>query len=315
MQRKKLPKSVKEIWENNPVQDYENNKHISYSQITLYDTCPRQWEAIHLTGEVKILPSIHTTFGTAIHTTLQQWLEVLYHFKVKDANEMDLDQVLYENMVKAYLKDKEKNNNTAFTTQDKIKEFYDQGCKILNYIKKRRSTYFSTRSTYLAGIETLLYVELRPGVYFKGKVDLLFYNEQVDKWIIMDIKTSTKGWNKYQKADDSKKAQLLLYKHFLSQQFKIPLSKIEVMYFIVKRTVPEEEEVEFASMRRRVQEFKPADGKIKTGQALTMLNTFIDNVVDSEGNYRKRTFNTTPSRSACKFCELAKNRVCSDAIL
>ena len=37
-----------------------------------------------------------------MHETLQSWLEVMYHDKVKTANEMDLDSLLYENMIKAY---------------------------------------------------------------------------------------------------------------------------------------------------------------------------------------------------------------------
>ena len=62
----------------------------------------------------------------------------------------------------------------------------------------------------------------------KGFIDLVFYDERVDEWTIVDIKTSTKGWNKWAKADDKKKAQLLLYKEFFSKQFNIPLDKIKV---------------------------------------------------------------------------------------
>ena len=314
MKTKRLPPKVKEVWESNITQYYENNVHISYSQLMLYDTCPRQWEAQYLTKEIPILPSIHMTFGTAIHETIQRWLETLYHYKVKDANEMELDAMLYENMIKAYLKDKERNDGKDFTDQDEIKTFFDQGVEILKFIKNRRSTYFTTKGVYLAGIEKLLYVELAPNIFFKGKIDLVLYDERVDEWTIIDIKTSTSGWNKYQKADDNKKAQVLLYKYFFSQQFNIPLDKIKTLYFIVKREVPSVDDVEFASMRKRVQEFKPADGKIKIGQALNILNNFRSGVLDSQGNLQKGVYSTKPSKDSCKFCELKKKKKCPDAV-
>ena len=49
---------------------------------------------------------------------------------------------------------------------------------------------------------------------YKGYLDLVFYHERSNKIKIIDIKTSTKGWNKWQKKDDSKQAQLLLYTTF-----------------------------------------------------------------------------------------------------
>ena len=35
------------------------------------------------------------TFGTAMHETIQTWLDTIYNGKVKDANAMDLDALLY----------------------------------------------------------------------------------------------------------------------------------------------------------------------------------------------------------------------------
>lgn len=310
---KKLPSKVKEVYNHSVQENYQENLHISYSKLVHYATCPRQWQALHLTNEIVTLPSIHMTFGTAIHETLQSWLDVLYNGKVKDANEMKLDNMLYENMVNAYVKDKKRNDNNNFSSTDEMQTFYLDGKHILNFIKKNRSAYFTTKGVYLAGIETVLYREIRPKVFFKGKVDLVFYDERVDRWTIVDIKTSTKGWNKYQKTDDSKKAQILLYRHYFSEQFNIPLEKIDVLYFIVKRQIPKD--AEFSSMQKRVQEFRPASGTRKTKQAVALLSTFVVDTVGEDGKYKNKSYPTTPSKNACMFCELKKKRLCPDAIL
>ena len=50
----------------------------------------------------------------------------------------------------------------------------------------------------------------------------IFYDTVRDRYKIIDIKTSTMGWNKYQKADKNKTDQLLLYKNFWGHRHDIP---------------------------------------------------------------------------------------------
>jgi len=248
-----------------------------------------------------------------MHETIQTWLTTLYYDKVKTANEMDLDALLYENMVKAYKSTKAQNSFQEFTSLEEMNMFYLDGKHILNFLKKKRGGYFSTKGTYLAGVETLLYQELRPGVQFKGFIDLVFYSEVLDEWTIIDIKTSTSGWNDYAKKDDNKIAQILLYKEFFSKQFDIPIDKINVEYFILKRKVPKD--AEFAAMERRVQQFRPPSGKIKRGQAVSLMNNFVETAVDMDGEYIDKDYPTSPSKSACMFCAFKKMRICLDAVL
>jgi hypothetical protein len=49
---------------------------------------------------------------------------------------------------------------------------------------------------------------------------LFLYNETLNRFKIIDIKTSTKGWDDKTKKDETKQMQLILYKKFFSQQFK-----------------------------------------------------------------------------------------------
>ena len=309
---KKLPKVVKEVWESKIKQSPKANKHISYSQLSSFATCEKQWYLTYVKKLAPYQPSIHAVFGTAMHETIQSWLEVLYHDKVKSANEMNLDALLYGNMIKAYKGQKAQNGHEHFTNQEEMNMFYLDGKHILNFLKKKRGGYFSTKHTYLAGVETLLYQELRPGVMFKGLIDLVFYNEYLDEWTIMDIKTSTSGWSKYAKNDDKRKSQILLYKEFFSKQFNIPKDKINVEYFILKRKVPVE--AEFASMQRRVQEFKPGDGPRKMKQAVNLMENFVSKAVDMNGSYIEKDYPTNPSNDACRFCAIKEMRLCPDAV-
>jgi len=147
---------------------------------------------------------------------------------------------------------------------------------------------------------------------FKGFIDLVFYNERVDKWTIMDIKTSTSGWNKFAKNDDKRKSQILLYKEFFAKQFNIAIDKIDVEYFILKRKVPKD--AEFASMQKRVQEFRPTDGPRKMKQAVDLMENFVREAVDMNGKYIEKEYPTNPSKSACMFCAIKDMRLCPDAV-
>lgn len=309
---KKLPKLVKEVWESKIKQSPKANKHISYSQLSSFANCQKQWYLTYVKRLAPYQASIHAVFGTAMHETIQSWLETLYHDKVKTANEMDLNALLYDNMIKAYKSQKAQNGHEHFSTQEELNLFYIDGKHILNFLKKKRGGYFGTKGVYLAGIETLLYQELRPGVMFKGLIDLVFYDERIDEWTIMDIKTSTSGWNKFAKDDDKRKSQILLYKEFFSRQFNIPKEKINVEYFILKRKVPKD--AEFASMTRRVQEFKPADGPRKMKQAVGLMENFVKEAVDMDGEYIDKDYPTNPSKSACMFCAIKDMRLCPDAV-
>lgn len=310
---KKLPKLVKEVWESKLKQKPSQNKHISYSQLNSFATCQKQWYLQYVKKLAPYEGSIHAMFGTAMHETIQSWLETIYHDKVKTANEMDLNALLYENMVKAYKSTKAQNSFQEFTSLEEMNMFYLDGKHILNFLKKKRGGYFSTKGTYLAGVETLLYQELRPGVKFKGFIDLVFYNEVLDEWTIIDIKTSTSGWKDWAKKDDKKIAQILLYKEFFSKQFDIPIDKINVEYFILKRKVPKD--AEFAAMEKRVQIFRPASGKVKRKQAVDLMENFVQTAVDMNGEYIEKDYPTSPSKSGCMFCAFKKLRVCPDAVL
>jgi hypothetical protein len=235
-----------------------------------------------------------------MHETIQEWLTVMYHDKVKAANEMNLDELLYANLVKAYKRGRAQMKGAHFSNADELTQFWIEGKHILNYLKKKRAGYFSSKTMMLAGVETLLYQEIRPGVAFKGLVDLVFYHPKNDTWTIMDIKTSTSGWRDSQKKNPNLTAQVVLYKEFFAKQFGIDKEKINVEYFIVKRRVPVD--ADYASMQRRVQEFRPNDGPRKTKQVIESLNNFINDVLDEKGNFIDKEYKCNSPLGKCSEC-------------
>jgi len=297
---KKLKTPVKKVWESKIKQSPSKNLHISYSSLSTYNKCPKLWEMQYLKKEIPFKQNIYTCFGTAMHETIQEWLEVLYHDKVKTANEMNLDQLLYDNMIKAYKSGKAQNEHQHFSTTKELTQFWLEGKNILKYLKKKRNAYFTTKTMMLAGIETLLYQEIKPGVYFKGLVDLVFYHPNTDRYTIMDIKTSTSGWRDAQKKNPNLTAQVILYREFFAKQFNVDPANIDVEFFIVKRRVPAE--AEFASMQKRVQEFRPPSGPRKTKQVIESLDKFISEVVNVEGQFIEKEYKCTHPLGKCEHC-------------
>ena len=210
---------------------------VSYSQYTMWANCPKQWKLTYMDGHKDFDPSIHLVFGTAMHETIQAWLQVMYNQSAVEAEKMDLNQLLLDEMAKEYKKMMAV-YGVKFTNRSEMNEFYDDGIQILDFLRKNRSDYFSTRKMRLVGVELPIYFpasESNENIMMKGFLDLVFEVIEDGSIEIWDIKTSTKGWNKWQKADKTKTAQLVLYKKFFSEQYGYPIDKIQVRYFIVKR--------------------------------------------------------------------------------
>ena len=71
-------------------------------------------------------------------------------------------------------------------------------------------------------------------------------------------------------------------------------------YFIVKRRVPIE--AEFASMQRRVQEFRPTAGTRKVKQAVNLMEHFVENAVDTNGEYIDKEYQCNNPLGKCSEC-------------
>ena len=291
----------------------EGEKTISYSQFAMWSTCPHKWKLNYIDRIRMGGPSIHTVFGKAFHETVQDWLTTVYEVSGVAADAMDLEGMLHEKMIFHYSDEKKNNNDEHFVTSQDLQEFYEDGCTILKYIKKNRAAYFGRQGWHLVGVEIPLMIEPKeshPGVLFKGFIDLVLYHEPTDEFHIFDIKTSTRGWGDKEKKDEMKQSQLILYKNFFNKQFGIDPEKIHIKFFIVKRKIWEQSDF----VQKRVQEFIPASGPIKTKKAVNKMEQFITECFQPTGEIVERVYPRTPSASACKFCPFYEQpRYCEHA--
>jgi hypothetical protein len=280
-----------------PEINYSFQRSVSYSQYSIYATCPHQWYLSYVENKNPYQASIHTVFGTAFHETLQKYIDVMYNESGAAADRMDLETLFTERFREVYSAEYEKTKE-HFSNAQEMREFFDDGVAILKWIKARRNKLFTIRKVKLLGIEMPLLVGLTKNVYLKGYIDFILYDEDLQKVYIYDIKTSTRGWGEREKKDDNKLAQILLYKEYFGRQFRFDVDRIEVEYFIVKRKIWEKSEFAIP----RVQSFKPASGKTKRKQAVESLNTFIKDCFDESGKPQIKSYLKNIGESSCKWC-------------
>ena len=283
-----------------PEINYSFQRSVSYSQFSTYSTCPHQWYLTYVEGKQPYQASIHTVFGTAFHETLQQYIDVMYNESGAAADKLNLEEIFTERFREVYKTEYERTNQ-HFSNPIEMREFYDDGVAILDWIKKRRNKLFTVRKVKLLGIELPLIVGLTKNIYLKGYIDFVLYDTELDKIYIYDIKTSTRGWGEREKKDDNKLAQILLYKEYFGKQFGLDVDRIEVEYFIVKRKIYETAEYPIP----RVQSFKPASGKAKRRQAVDNFNKFIEDCFDEGGKPKVKSYIKNIGEGSCKWCPYA----------
>jgi hypothetical protein len=299
----KKPQILKEIQNKElPEVNYAYQKTISYSQMSMYRSCPHKWALQYKEGHYDDSPSIHFTFGTSMHEVIQDWLTVLYEESGAKADEINLEEQFQEKFINLYQESYKKNNNTHYSSPEELREFFEDGVAILDFIKKKRNQYFSKRGWHLAGIELPIVMNVGKNLVYKGFIDLVLYHEPTNKFHIYDIKTSTRGWGVKAKKDETKQMQLVLYKKFFNEQYGIPLENIEVEFFIVRRKIWENSDYPI----HRVQLHKPAAGRNKLNKANKILDEFINECFTPKGKYQDKEYPKVVSR-LCEWCPFNGN--------
>ena len=274
-------------------------KKISYSQFSMWTQCPYKWKLNYIDEVGEFSDNIHTLFGTSMHEVLQTYLTTMYTDTIKAADSLDLNNMLLTQMKENFVNTLKKNGGVEFCNQNDMGEFYQHGLTILDWFKKKRSMYFNKKGYELVGIEVPINYDLPTGIKFVGYIDVLIYDTVRDRYKIIDIKTSTMGWNKWMKADKNKTNQLLLYKQFYSKQNNIPLNKIDVEYFIVKRKLYEN--LDFP--QRRVQTFIPANGTPSINKVVSELKVFMDDCFVNGQHNTNKEYKKISTAKNCKWCE------------
>ena len=274
----------------------EENKTVSYSQYSIYKNCPHQWYLNYVKKLQPFKPSIHLIFGTAFHETLQNYLQVMFDKSTEAADKIHLPTYFKTRLIELY---EENSKEGHFSTPEQLNEFYEDAVAILDFFKRKRGLYFSKKNTKLVGIEIPIMAPIIEGVEnvkFKGFIDLVTYDKVTKKYTIFDFKTSTRGWSDYEKKDQTKINQILLYKRKFAEAKGISEDDVDVKFFILRRKI--NESLDYAP--KRIQEFIPANGTKKVREAIEDVQNFIRDTFTPEGGYQEKLY--PKNLDKCRFC-------------
>ena len=212
---------------------------------------------------------------------------------------INLKEFLKERMRETYIKESN-NGETPICTKEEMVEFLEDGNVLLDWFQKSKNfnRFFSLKHDELVAIEQPINTKIGDNVNFMGFIDLVIRDTFNGRYRIVDFKTSTKGWSKYQKSDPVKNAQILLYKKFYAELIGVSEDIIDVEFIILKRKVAVREDIPTHRMSKHV----PANGKPSINKAWKGFKDFVDSVFDEAGNYKDIVYPKKPSK-LCEWCE------------
>ena len=280
-------------------------KSISHSQFTAYNECNLKWKLRYIDKLSLSGGSIHTLFGSAMHTVLQEYLTTMYNKSIVEAEKLKLDVMLKEQMIKEFNIIRARWKIIPCEQKDMV-EFYQDGVEIIKHFRKHRNKYFMKKNYELVGVEVPIFMNIQEGVQLKSFLDVVIRNKVSGRITIIDLKTATRGWWDYQKKDFYKKSQLLMYKQFYSDKFNVSLDKIDVYFLILKRKIAKKSDFPIS----RLQKFEPAHGKPSVNKTMKAFHEFRELIFDSKGEYRTNRDYAAKPGSACKFCEFYDTEHC-----
>ena len=280
-------------------------KSISHSQFTAYNECNLKWKLRYIDKLSLSGGNIHTLFGSAMHTVLQEYLTTMYNKSIVEAEKLKLDVMLKEQMIKEFNTIRARWKIIPCEQKDMV-EFYQDGVEIIKHFRKHRNKYFMKKNYELVGVEVPIFINIQEGVQLKSFLDVVIRNKVSGRITIIDLKTATRGWWDYQKKDFYKKSQLLMYKQFYSDKFNVSLDKIDVYFLILKRKIAKKSDFPIS----RLQKFEPAHGKPSVNKTMKAFHEFRELIFDSKGEYRTNRDYAAKPGSACKFCEFYDTEHC-----
>lgn len=255
-------------------------EHISYSSLKVWNECPHKHKLVYVEKIKKFTGNIFTAFGKALHESCELLL--------KEASDVDAKfDSIFDNEIS--LLDEDVREEISEST---IQEFKKQGKEIIPFVVDSLGEYFGDFELLKTEEELFEIIDIYDDYErkFKGFIDLVIKTSD-GKIHILDWKTCSWGWDLNKKADPITSYQLTLYKHFYAKKHGIDPSDIETYFALLKRT----------SQKDRVEIFRVTSGKVKTNNALSLLDKALYNI--DNGNYVK-------NKLSCSKCEFYRTAHC-----
>lgn len=274
---------------------------VSFSQYSLWASCPHQYKLKYIDELSQSTSNIHLVFGTAMHEVLQHYIDICLRISKSEADRsVNLKNMLTEKLREQYLKESS-NGEIAICTREELIEFANDGILILEQFQKSKhfNKFFDLKYDELVAVEYPLNLKIKEGINFIGFIDLVVRDTFNDRYKIIDFKTSTKGWSSYQKKDQVKNSQILLYKKFYSEAIGVSQDKIDVEFIILKRKIPSDTEYPIPRISKHI----PSDGKRSINRAWDGFMEFIDTVFDTDGNRKADIVYIKKPSKLCEWCD------------
>ena len=221
--------------------------------------------------------NVSTCFGTSMHEAVQIYIETLYKKSYKEAELHDLNDI-FQKAFNRELKDKKVEID---------KKSYKEYCEDANNIivaftnMTNRIKHFPSGKYEFIGVEDEIIMPIKNNVDFICYIDIILKEKSTGRYRIIDIKTSTSGWNHYQKDNEAKTSQILLYKAFFSRKYNVDIDMIDVEFFILRRKLWEN----YAYPQSRIQTFVPKNNQPSVARALNKFAEFVGECFTPEGKF------------------------------
>lgn len=281
-------------------------KNVSYSQFGNWFNCPHRWYLDFVKGLRIYDDNINTCFGTAIHEAVQLYIETLYKQGAQEADSIDMRAKFKETFDRELAggNDEKKKKKPIEHTEDEYMEFSVDGDDIITAFTNisNRMKHFPSNKYEFVAIEDEIIMPIRNNIDFICYIDVVLKEKQTGRYRIIDIKTSGQGWNHYQKEDESKIAQILLYKAFFSRKYNIPVDLIDVEFLILKRKLYEKA----TFPQSRIQLFIPKHNQKAIVNTLNVFGQFVTECFKPNGKFNEdlAMYPKIPGKNKkhCKYC-------------
>ena len=250
-------------------------QHISFSELKIWKECPHKRKLIYEDKLKGFQGNIYTAFGTAIHLACEKGYT---------------DLLTPEQRQAVFMQSFDEESSKLGLERDKNwQQFYNQGLKLSVEAVEAAKSHFYGWEVFSA--EEKLYESIDNQDYnFKGYVDLILKKD--DKYILIDWKTCSWGWDARRKADKMTVYQLSYYKNFFAKKYNIPLKNIETYFILLKRT----------AKKNIVELLRVTNGQKRLDNSTKLLNNAIVNI-----NKKMHIKN----RLSCQYCEFKKTEHCT----
>jgi hypothetical protein len=233
-----------------------------------------------------------------MHEAVQLYIETLYKKSARDADAHDLDEVF----LTAF--DRELKDKKVEITKEVHKEFVEDGKNIVIAFTNmtNRIKHFPSGKYEFISIEDEIVMPIKNNVEFICYIDVVLKERSTGRYRIIDIKTSTSGWNHYQRDNISKTSQILLYKAFFSRKYNVDIDMIDVEFFILRRKLWEN----YSFPQSRIQTFIPKNDQKSVAKTLNLFAEFITECFTENGKFveDEKIYIKTPGTNYknCKYC-------------